>query len=129
MKKLSAFAAIISLAVFFIYSCQKDKPDATSPSGNSNTLRTTVTGIVLDESNAPLNGVTVTAYGQTTTTNQYGTFVLKNLNANKDRCVLQFVKAGFFKRSHGLIASANTVNYVRIVLLSNTPTQSFSASV
>jgi hypothetical protein len=129
MKKLSAFAAIISIAVFFIYSCQKDKPDSTSSSGNSNTLRTTVTGIVLDESNAPLNGVTVTAYGQTTTTNQYGTFVLKNLNANKDRCVLQFTKAGFFKRSHGLIASANTVNYVRIVLLSNTPTQSFSASV
>ena len=83
---------------------------------------------MLDESNAPLSGVTVTAYGQTTSTNQYGTFVLKNLNVNKDRCVLQFTKAGFFNRTHGFIASGNTVNYVRIILLSNAATQNFSSS-
>ncbi|MEO5572390.1 MAG: carboxypeptidase-like regulatory domain-containing protein, partial [Bacteroidia bacterium] len=69
-----------------------------------------------------------TAYGETTTTNQYGTFVLKNLNVNKDRCVLQFAKAGFFNRSHGMIASGNTVNYVRIILISDASTQSVSAS-
>ena len=50
------------------------------------------------------------------------------MNVNKDRCVLEFTKAGFFKRMHGFIASGNTVNYVRIVLLSNTPTQNFSSS-
>jgi hypothetical protein len=125
MKKLISFLALISLSAFFIYSCQKDK---TYQAGESNNLRTTVTGIVLDESNAALSGVTVTAYGQTTTTNQYGTFVLKNLNANKDRCVLEFSKTGFFKRSHGFIAAGNTVNYVRIILLSNTSSQNFSSS-
>ncbi|MEO5569447.1 MAG: carboxypeptidase-like regulatory domain-containing protein, partial [Bacteroidia bacterium] len=102
MKKLSALLLLISVAIFFIFSCQKDK-STTYPGGDSNyvSIRTTVTGMVLDESNAPLTGVTVTAYGETTTTNQYGTFVLKNLNVNKDRCVLQFAKAGFFNRSHG----------------------------
>ncbi|HKR05061.1 MAG TPA: carboxypeptidase-like regulatory domain-containing protein [Bacteroidia bacterium] len=129
MKKLSLLFALISLSIFFIFSCKKDKPDvAAIDYGNSNSLRTTVTGMVLDESNAPIIGVTVTAYGQTTATNQYGTFVLKDLNVNKDRCVLQFVKTGFFKRAHGFIASGNTVNYVRIILLSNAGTQNFSSS-
>ncbi|MEP7168989.1 MAG: carboxypeptidase-like regulatory domain-containing protein [Bacteroidota bacterium] len=125
MKKLSVFLALISLAIFFIFSCQKDK---TYQAGESNNLKTTVAGIVLDESNHPVNGVTVSGYGETTTTNQYGTFVLKNLFVNKNRCVLQFAKAGFFKRAQGFIPSGNTVNYLRIILLSNAATQNFSAS-
>jgi hypothetical protein len=130
MKKLSIFFAVISLTIFFIFSCKKEKDDvATVDYGSNNSLRTTVTGMVRDESNAPLTGVTVTAYGQTTSTNQYGTFVLKNLNVNKNRCVLQFVKTGFFNRAHGFIAAGNTVNYVRIILLSNAATQNFSSSV
>ncbi|HKR07127.1 MAG TPA: carboxypeptidase-like regulatory domain-containing protein [Bacteroidia bacterium] len=129
MKKLSLFLALISLAILFIFSCKKEKNDAPSVNyGSSNSLRTTVSGIVLDESNAPLSGVTVTAYGQTTTTSQNGTFVLKNINANKNRCVLQFSKAGFFNRAQGFIASANTVKYIRIILLSNAATQNFSSS-
>jgi carboxypeptidase family protein len=129
MQKLSSLLILISFSIILIFSCQKDKPSvAPVDSGSSNTLKTTVTGIVLDESNAPLNGVTVTAYGQSTSTDQHGVFVLKNINADKNRCVLQFSKSGFFKRSHGLIASANTVNYVRIILLSNAATQNFSSS-
>jgi hypothetical protein len=128
MKKLSVSLVLIFLSIVFIFSCQKDKDNITYPAGESNNLRTTVTGMVLDESNAPVTGVTVSAYGQTTTTNQYGTFVLKNINANKDRCVLEFSKTGFFKRSHGFIAAGNTVNYVRIVLISNASSQNFSAS-
>ncbi|HKR05968.1 MAG TPA: carboxypeptidase regulatory-like domain-containing protein [Bacteroidia bacterium] len=130
MKKISLFFTLISLSILFIFSCKKEKNDAATVDygSSNNSLRTTVTGIVLDESNAPLTGVAVTAYGQTTSTNQYGTFVLKNLNVNKERCVLQFVKTGFFKRAHGFIASGNTVNYVRIILLSNAATQNFSSS-
>jgi|SRR6185436_18678680 len=121
--------ALISFAILFIFSCKKEKNDvAVVDYGSSSGLRTTVTGIVLDESNTPVNGVTVTAYGQTTTTSQYGTFVLKNLNVNKDRCVLKFFKAGFFIRWHGFIASANTVNYVRVVLVSNAATQTVSST-
>ncbi|MEP7170831.1 MAG: carboxypeptidase-like regulatory domain-containing protein, partial [Bacteroidota bacterium] len=125
MKKLSVFLILISLTIFFIFSCQKDK---TYNAGESNNLKTTIAGIVLDESNAPLNGATVSAYGQTATTNQYGTFVLKNLFVNKDRCVLQFSKTGFFNRAQGFIASSNTVNYVRIILVSNASSQNFSAA-
>ena len=129
MKKLSLFLVLISVSVFFILSCDKEPTtDAGGGSSSANTLRTTVAGIVMDKSNAPLSNVTVTAYGQTTTTNQYGIFVLKNLNANKDRCVLKFTKAGFFNGSHGFIASGNTVNYVRIVLSNISSPQSFSSS-
>jgi hypothetical protein len=130
MKKLTAYITFISFAILFIFSCQKDKTSdlPVDNNGSNNSLRTTVSGIVLDESNAPLNGVTVTAYGQTASTDQHGVFVLKNINANRDRCVLKFFKTGFFKRSHGFIASGNTVNYVRIILVSNAATQNFSSS-
>jgi hypothetical protein len=125
MKKISVFIVLVSLSIVFIFSCQKD---TIYKAGESNNLRTTVTGIVSDESNAPLSDVTVTAYGQTTATNEYGAFVLKNINANKDRCVLEFSKSGFFNRTHGFIASGNTVNYVNIVLMSNAASQTVSAS-
>jgi hypothetical protein len=127
MKKLTVLVALIFSAIIFIISCHKDDMP-TNDGGSGNSLRTTVCGIVLDESNAPVNNATAAAYGQTTTTNQYGIFVLKNLNVNKDRCVLQIAKAGFFNRAHGFIASANTVNYVRIILVSNAATQNFSSS-
>ncbi|HKR04444.1 MAG TPA: carboxypeptidase-like regulatory domain-containing protein [Bacteroidia bacterium] len=130
MKKITILSATVSFVLFFIISCQKDKSPVVPVDlgSSSSSIRTTVSGIVLDESNAPLNGVSVTAYGQTATTNQKGVFVLKNISANKNRCVLKFTKTGFFNRAHCIIASANRVNYVRIVLLSNAASQSLPAS-
>ncbi len=92
------------------------------------TIRATITGIVLDENNAPQNAVTVTSQSQTTTTNQYGVFVLRDVYVNKERCIIQFNKTGYFNRSHAFIASENTVNYVRIVLISNAQTHTLSAT-
>lgn len=119
--------ALISFCI--ISSCKKDDDNTNGGAiVSGSNAKTTVTGMVLDESNAPLAGVTVTAYGQTTTTSQYGTFVLKELSADKSRCVLQFTKAGYFKRAHAFKAAANTVNYVRIVLNSNAVTHTISSS-
>jgi len=119
---------VVSLCI--INSCKKDNNNDNVGGAvvSGSTVKTTVTGMVLDDSNTPLAGVSVTAYGQTTTTSQYGTFVLKDLSANKSRCILQFTKAGFFNRAHAMKAAANTVNYVRIVLNSNAVTHTLSSA-
>jgi hypothetical protein len=75
-----------------------------------------------------LSNVAITAYGITTTTDQRGVFLLKDISVSKDRCVLAFSKQGYFNRSHAFVASANTVNYLKIVLLSNAQTHTVSAT-
>ena len=130
MKK--SIIILISFLMFsglLITGCTKDKTiDVAGSGGGGSSLRTTIAGSVLDESGLPLSGVAVTAYGQTATTNLHGIFVLKNLYANKERCIVHFSKTGFFDRAHGFIASANKVSYLKIVLISNAALQSLSAS-
>ncbi|MFI5217913.1 MAG: carboxypeptidase-like regulatory domain-containing protein [Bacteroidia bacterium] len=128
MKKLLASLLFISTLFILIYSCSKDEMSGHG-GGNPNTIRTTISGMVLDENNAAINNVTITAYSQTTTTNQYGVFVLKDVNINKDRCIIHFTKAGYFNRTHAFISSANTVNYVRVVLISNAQTHTLQATL
>lgn len=128
MKKLYAVLASLSLLFILIYSCSKDDVVNGGGGSSSSQVKTTISGMVLDENNTPQNSVTVTAYSQTTTTNQYGVFVLKDVNVNKERCVIEFTKAGFFNRTHAFIPFAYTVNYVRIVLNSNAQTHTLPAS-
>ncbi|MFI5220397.1 MAG: carboxypeptidase-like regulatory domain-containing protein [Bacteroidia bacterium] len=126
MKKFSTVLALISFLFILIYSCSKE--DQTFSGSSGNTVRTTISGMVLDENNTAVANVNITAYSQTTTTNQYGVFVLKDISVNKERCIVQFSKAGYFNRAHAFIASANTVNYVRVVLISNAQTHTVDAA-
>ncbi|MFI5218810.1 MAG: carboxypeptidase-like regulatory domain-containing protein [Bacteroidia bacterium] len=127
MKKLLASLLIVSSLFILIYSCSKDEINS-SGGGSGSTVRTTISGMVLDENNAAVNNVTVTAYSQTATTNQYGVFVLKDVNVDKKRCIVQFSKAGYFNRAHAFIGTANTVNYVRVVMISNAQTHTLNAT-
>ncbi len=126
MKKSHILFALIATVSVLVNSCSKDEETFSGSSPSS--IRTTISGIVLNENNFPQNGVTVTAYSKTTTTNQYGVFVLENVMVNKERCIVQFSKPGFFNRTHAFIATINSVNYVRIVLMSNAETHTLQAS-
>lgn len=126
LTKLFCFVLVVAATSFIINSCSKD--ESTTLNGGSSTMSATLAGMVMDESNVPLSGVTVTAYGLSTTTSQFGTFVFKNISVNKSRCLIQLMKDGYFNRAHAFIPSGNTVNYVTIVMVGNTATQNFSAA-
>jgi len=111
MKVLIAMFVVIAI----ISACRKDDSDDSMPSPtNSNLVNATITGIVTDESNQPIIGVQVMAYGNVTSTDVNGIFVLKG-DVDKKRCVLEFSRQGYMKRLHAIIPSS-AVNYVRIMM-------------
>ena len=69
----------------------------------------TVSGIVLDENNAPIASAIVTSGASTTTTNSNGMFIFQNISLSKENGSIRAVKAGYFKgvRSFKTIAGKN----------------------
>ncbi len=131
MKKLILFAelAIACLLFALIYSCSKEDDLAVNPGQPAATdLRTTITGMVFDENDNPLPGVTVTAYSTTAVTGSGGTFLLKDVSVNQSRCLVRFAKAGFMDRVHGFIPGKRGVNYLHIVLTKNVVSHSLASS-
>jgi len=122
-KFIKAILAITALAVIF-NSCRKDfnDDDSIPSSGSSSQVNATITGSVIDESNQPVSGVQVNAYGNIVSTDADGIFVLKG-DVDKKRCVLEFSKQGYMKRFHAIIPSS-TVNYVRIMMQAEPMAQS-----
>jgi len=125
-KFMKALIAITALTVTF-NACRKDydEDDSIPASGSSNLVNATITGSVTDESNQPIIGVQVTAYGNVVSTDADGIFVLKG-DVDKKRCVLDFSKPGYMKRLHAIIPSS-AVNYVRIMLRAEPNSQSIIA--
>ena len=117
MKKIF-FVFLFSAAVLATISgCRKDDPDNTGiPTGTSgNQVSATISGMVLDESNSPLAGVSVSSNGISSSTDQNGIFNLQG-NVDKNRCIIQFTKPGFIDRVQALIPRPGKVSYVRIVM-------------
>ncbi len=116
MKKVLYLFFVIAAIAAVSYSCRKDESN-NSPAATTSADQTTATisGMVQDENNASLSGVSVTAYGLNATTDQNGIFLLKG-SVNKNRCVIQFTKSGFLNRLHAFIPQSGIVNYVRIVM-------------
>lgn len=123
--KISAVLFIV-IAIFVFHSCEKDDND-TSGYGNDTpgtTVKTTLSGSISDENGQPVSGVTVSAHGQSTTTNSIGLFVFDNISVPKQRCIVKVVKNGFLNSSKALIPSDNNVTYFRMILM--TPALSYS---
>lgn len=129
MKKIIFSFLMLTTIPVLMHSCRKDDDSQTpDPSTTSEAqINATISGMVLDENNAPLQGVNVTAYGLSASTDQNGLFTLKG-DVNKKRCVLRFTRTGFMDRSHALIPKSGAVNYVRIVLAGEPPIQTINAS-
>ena len=127
MKKLICLFLISALAV--MSSCRKEEADETSFPGNTNSaqVNATISGRVVDETGVGLQGVNVSAYGITTTTDANGIFLIEG-NVEKKRCVLEFNKPGYMKRLHAIIPSSTTVNYVKIILQDEPSPQNFQSA-
>ncbi len=106
MKKVLLILCIISALVN--NSCRKN--DVPSP-GNKDTTRipdlpkegvlvkTSVFGRIVDEKDAPLNGVTVSGGGATTTTDANGIYMLTDVMLDQARAYITATLPGYFKGS------------------------------
>jgi hypothetical protein len=105
--------------LFIVGSCTKEAHlpvPATDPS-----VTTTLSGIVMDETNNPVADATVSAYGKTTTTNTHGFFSILNVSVSPERAYIKVTKTGYFTGSKACIPLANATTLFRITLSSNTP--------
>lgn len=76
-----------------------------------------VSGIVLDESNAPIATVTVTSGTATTTTNSNGMFIFNGISLSKENGSITVVKTGYFKgvRSFKTLDGKNNTVKIRLM--------------
>lgn len=101
----------------------------TNPVNNGgDTVKMTVSGTVLDESNFPVTGAEVTLAGQSVMTNSSGGFTFSNIDVPKNRFVINAEKSGYFRGSYADTPEAGGNSDVRIYIMSAGVTGSVSAS-
>ena len=76
-----------------------------------------VSGIVLDESNAPIASAIVTSGTVTTTTNSNGMFIFQNISLSKENGSVTVVKAGYFKGVKSFKTTVGKDNTIRLQLM------------
>jgi len=119
-RKLYALMAVVMLVIAVI-SCQKDfSPDG---EGNNNlpdlgtTANASVSGFVTDENDDIVTGATVKFGSQTTTTDEYGYFEVRNAVLPKNAAMVSVTYAGYFKGIKTFIASSDNQAFFRIKLM------------
>ncbi|MDD3860338.1 MAG: carboxypeptidase-like regulatory domain-containing protein, partial [Bacteroidales bacterium] len=81
---------------------------------NKNTM--TISGVVTDNDNYPLQGVKVTVNGNNFTTSETGSFLFDNLEVSKEKIIVNFKKDGYFSNSV-LISEPEDINQIQISLM------------
>ena len=110
------FLLFVITSVVIYYGCKSD--NSTEPIiNNGETVTTTISGTVLDESNSPIAGVEISSAGQSAITNASGGFTFSNIQVPKIRFVVNAAKSGYFKGSYADAPIANGTSNIKIYLM------------
>jgi hypothetical protein len=130
MKKLLQTLLLLTSILALLSGCKKENDHDVSPPSSwvdPGEMSISVSGRVLDENGNSVGNADIAIGNQITSTDQYGTFIIKNVSVNS-RCIATIAKTGYFNRTHAFIAKANTVNYIRVILISDEETHTLSAT-
>ncbi len=129
MKKnlILTFVSFLVLSFLVFYGCKDNSTNPPVENGNE-TVSTTISGSVLDESNAPVSGALVESAGQTTTTNGNGSFLFSGIQVPKNRFVVNVTKSGYFRGSYSDAPAANGTSTIKIYLMEAGVTETIDAS-
>jgi uncharacterized protein (TIGR02145 family) len=124
MKKIIASAFLISL---FFFGCKKNDapPSADTPAAR---VKTTITGMVTNETGQFLQGATLTVEGKTTTTDKDGLFIIENVEVPASRYYIKATLNNYFESGTGGIAVKDGVTTIQIKLLSMGTAKTVSAT-
>lgn len=124
MKQTKLLLATLLIVAATFFACQKEL--STDPGDTSLTnltftpnISTSIHGRIVDELNAPLQGVSVKAGGTTVVTNINGEFELNNVNVYDQAAFVQATKQGYFNGSRTIVANQGTVHSVEIKMIPN----------
>ena len=114
------FVFVISSLIMYI-SCSDSGTDP-GPGGEE-TVTTTISGSVFDESNAPIVGAEIKSAGQTAVTNASGGFTFPGIKVPKSRFVVNVAKSGYFDGSFADAPKANGTSNIKVYLMTAGVTQ------
>jgi hypothetical protein len=109
------------ICVFFAIFSGCKKENSSGDSYNPfpvNKISVIVTGRIVDESNQPIFGATITAGNATATTDLNGNFRINNASLYETAAIVTVEKSGYFKGSRTFFAKENQKHYIEIMLLS-----------
>ena len=98
MQKIRTLLYIL-ISVLIVNSCKKNDADTTlqEPLPNdAETVIASVTGIVVNENNIPVQGAAVNLGTQNTTTDIYGMFRFQKIAISKNNGYIKVAKTGYF---------------------------------
>ena len=114
----------ILLTFALVLACSQDDSDPTPPITISTA---TVKGTVVNETNVPISGATVSSGGITTTTSATGEFTLINVPAG-ERSFVKVSSADTFDAYRGFPAVAGSTSYVSVMMIAKGAPTNFSSS-
>jgi hypothetical protein len=113
MKRIY-YLILVSLSLFILH-CQKELSFNKSMTGAS-PVTATIQGNVVDENEAPAQGVTITVDAKTAVTDAKGYFRIRNASLDNNASLVIAEKNGYFK-AFRVFSASKAVNQVRIKLL------------
>ena len=124
----TATKVLLALFLLFTIGCKRDNvlenvvpPAPPTPTTNvvndATQVTASVSGIVLNESNAPIANAVVTSSTATTTTNSNGMFIFQNISLSKENGSVTVVKAGYFKGVRSFKTTAAKNHTIRLQLM------------
>ena len=119
---------VIAILMIGWSGCKKDDGNSGNPSSTTEKVITTLSGRVFDEQGNFLVGATVTAGGKNAVTNQWGIYLIENVDLTKDRALILVSKSGFWNQIGTCHPSKGIVTYSNLTLFSATSTQVINAS-
>ena len=130
LKKTILF--LLTLSIGFS-SCKKetDSPDETDNptvpiTGNS--ITTSIGGQIIDENGNAVIAATVSVGSNSMQSNAQGFFLFENITVNEYKAYVKVEKSGFFVGSRSIASKSNTINSIRIKLLSNSIVGNFQST-
>lgn len=104
--------------LFLANSCSKDDNNE-NLSGNSSTIKTSITGRILDQNGTAISGATVVAAGKSTTSDIWGIYYLENVTLIKGRDIVRVSYSGKWDQICRFIPSTSRLNYVNVYMNEN----------
>lgn len=89
------------LVILSVVGCSEDGSINPTNPNNNGSVTTTISGIVVNVNNEPIQGATVTAYGQVKTSGANGEFMFTNISVPQDRFFVKAEKSGYFTATRG----------------------------
>jgi len=133
MKSFRLILTISVMSLLLVFACKKEEPTPNAPGptptggsgipggiSSGTSMLTSIGGVVLDESEAPIENAMVTIDSYSMLTDANGVFVFRDISVGSKRTYIEIEKAGYFHGSRAVKPQASGLSEVKIILLDQT---------